>query len=227
MLDQRCTLLQQANSIWYDTIQRSCSDAVCIASSQCSWRPLFVWCSISWSTTSSTILQFDCESEVLLRLRKPWSWKEPTAMHLVCVMWCCGVSKLHVCHDVLAEASITNSMSAAMDRSVLRPENWDMSKQMLWRKGEHPNKDIPSWFQQALFCFDKRRLTSSTVCKNPDVSLLGRKIDWEQRPCTWSSMFEICIWKWPTVTFHNFRVSARSCPTVCSENKSKKTGASF
>lgn len=26
------------------------------------------------------------------------------------------------------------------------------------------------------FCFDKRRLTLSTACKNPDVSLLGRKM---------------------------------------------------
>lgn len=117
-------------------------------------------------------------------------------------MWCCGVSKLHVCHGVLAEASITNSMSAAIDRSVLWPENWDMTKQMLWRNGT-PSQRYPVLIPASpFFCFDKRRLTLSTVCKNPDVSLLGRKIEsyWEQRPCTWSSMFEICIW---------FRVSAR------------------
>lgn len=147
-----------------------------------------VWCSISWIWGSSAI--------------KPWSWKELTAMHLVCVMWCCGVSKLHICHVVSAEASITNSVSAAIDRSVLRPENWDMSKQMLWPNGT-PWQRYPVFIPASLcFCFDKRRLTLSTACKNPDVSLLGRKIEsfWEQRPCTWSSMFEICIW---------FRVSAR------------------
>ena len=95
-----------------------------------------VWCSISWIWGSSAI--------------KPWSWKELTAMHLVCVMWCCGVSELHICHVVLAEASITNSVSAAIDKSVLRPENWDMSKQMLWRNGT-PSQRYPVLIPASLF----------------------------------------------------------------------------
>ena len=52
------------------------------------------WRSLLWFNAASV------ESEVLLRLRKPRSWKGLTAMHLVCVMWCRGVSKLHICHDV-------------------------------------------------------------------------------------------------------------------------------
>ena len=68
----------------------------------------------------------------------------------LCVMWCCGVSKLHICHVVLAEASITNSVSAAIAKSVLRPENWDMSKQMLWRNGT-PSQRYPVLIPASLF----------------------------------------------------------------------------